>query len=1167
MIILNVQGVNMRFYTKTALSVIGVVLSFSIAVAAQNGVVNGSASSEVDTAADPAPKTDYGLPWSLDNLPEIRKQVAEMEIADKEVQTKLLDTYDKAIAQWKQLQITKQETTVFSNRLKNIPADLARIKEQLSNAVDEVFPGNVETMPLADVQKEVAAAKASLEEAKKNSAYYENEPKRRAERRINIPVESAAAREQLNQMKEKLSAAPAETNVADMVFAARVSQVAQIMALEGKIENLAEELKLYDAAGDLLTARRELASRALVLAEKRQKFWDEQLLAAQGREKEKLEEQSKETVEQTKYAHPVIQKLAQENAELMNTQAELIKEMEQANQYSKKIEDDLTELEAEFTDLKKEIEAAGEITNVMGVLLLSKRDELQDTGGNRARIKARLTKISLAKLNWSKYDKQWSNLADVRNVAKTRLEQEQLTEQDDGYEVAFQNAVKLLEERRKYVRKISDYYEDLSTLLARLDVRERKFVAMVAEYRVFIDKNILWIRSSTAISPSDFKSIGPAIAWLTSPERWIAMWGYLWKDFQSHLAIYVLVVSLVVLLWLYRFSAANRLEDLTERSGHVYSDKYVFTVKAAIFSVMIILPLPLLAGFISSRLLQSQADSYVNTVGHGLTSVTVLMILFMGFMRFCRRNGLSDHFNLPRESMEVLASYLRLTLLVLIPVVFLRRVFCDSAVDEVYRSSLGRITFVAEMIVVSVFFVVSFRPSGASISPLLMANRDGWMHKMRHLWYGTLVLLPLIFAVLHLLGYDYAAGQLYKKFIATVLLILAILFCRAMATRWLALAQARWVLRQKTRKTIDKSARAVQTEPKPDNLESSQAQPAEEDHEQIAVSVSQQTLSLVKSVAVLTVFLGIWLIWKNVLPALSAFENVRVWDTTDAQGEVVIVSLGNIIKAVLIFIMTVVAARNAPGLMEVLILQRLPLDQGIRFAITSLSRYTLVVVGVVMTFGQIGIGWSKVQWLIAAMTVGLGFGLQEIFANFVSGLIILFEQPIRVGDAVTVGDVNGTVTKIKIRATTIRKWDQKELIVPNREFITGRVLNWSLSDRILRLEFPVGVAYGSDIEKAERTLYRVAANQEGVIKKDPSPLVIFRSFGESSLDFELRVYIPHMDNYLKIWHEINCAIDREFRKEGIEIAFPQRDLHLRSVKANFPLKMDSKRSSPEHFQE
>jgi potassium-dependent mechanosensitive channel len=251
-------------------------------------------------------------------------------------------------------------------------------------------------------------------------------------------------------------------------------------------------------------------------------------------------------------------------------------------------------------------------------------------------------------------------------------------------------------------------------------------------------------------------------------------------------------------------------------------------------------------------------------------------------------------------------------------------------------------------------------------------------------------------------------------------------------------------------------------------------------------------------------------------------------------------------------ILTIIVARNVPGLLEIIILRRLPIDRGIRFAIITISRYILVIIGVVWAFTEIGIGWAKVQWLIAAMTVGLGFGLQEIFANFVSGLIILFEQPIRVDDIVTVGDVTGRVTMIKIRATTIRRWDQRELIVPNREFITGQLINWTLSDNILRRDFGVGIAYGSDIRKTERLLYEIAESNPRVLK-DPEPIVLFKGFGNNSLDFELRVNYSGIENNLPLWHDINVAIDDKFREAGIEIAFPQHDVHIRSVDLDIPL--------------
>jgi potassium efflux system protein len=200
----------------------------------------------------------------------------------------------------------------------------------------------------------------------------------------------------------------------------------------------------------------------------------------------------------------------------------------------------------------------------------------------------------------------------------------------------------------------------------------------------------------------------------------------------------------------------------------------------------------------------------------------------------------------------------------------------------------------------------------------------------------------------------------------------------------------------------------------------------------------------------------------------------------------------------------------------------------------------------------IGIGWSKVQWLAAAMVVGLGFGLQEIFANFVSGLILLFERPIRIGDTVTVGDVTGEVTRIQIRATTITDWNRKELVIPNKEFVTGQVINWTLSDSTLRVIVPVGIAYGSNTQLAEEILAKVAKENDLVLA-EPKSKVLFLEFGESSLNFELRVFVSSVEYLLKVRHQLHKAIDQEFRRAGIEIAFPQRDIHVRSIRDSLPV--------------
>jgi len=195
---------------------------------------------------------------------------------------------------------------------------------------------------------------------------------------------------------------------------------------------------------------------------------------------------------------------------------------------------------------------------------------------------------------------------------------------------------------------------------------------------------------------------------------------------------------------------------------------------------------------------------------------------------------------------------------------------------------------------------------------------------------------------------------------------------------------------------------------------------------------------------------------------------------------------------------------------------------------------------------MIGLRWNSIQWLVAALGVGLGFGLQEIFANFVSGIILLFEQPIRVGDIVSIDGTTGSVSKIRMRATTIVNWDRQELIVPNKDLITNKLLNWTLTDSTNRIIINVGVAYGSDTQRACELIMQVCLDHDNVLR-EPSPSVTFESFGDNSLNLVLRAFLDALDNRLVTIHQLHQRIYQTFNEAGIEIAFPQRDLHIRSL--------------------
>jgi len=328
---------------------------------------------------------------------------------------------------------------------------------------------------------------------------------------------------------------------------------------------------------------------------------------------------------------------------------------------------------------------------------------------------------------------------------------------------------------------------------------------------------------------------------------------------------------------------------------------------------------------------------------------------------------------------------------------------------------------------------------------------------------------------------------------------------------------------------------------------------------------SSQAQKLLRTAIVITSVAGMWLIWADVFPALGVF-NKSLWHTTVTVQQKYVdsdtgqtktrmvpentpITISLLALAILVGIFAIVAAQNVPGLIEMSLLRGLPFEAGFRYAIASMARYVILLVGFAVSLGIVGIGWAQMQWLFAAASLGLGFGLQEIFANFISGIIILFERPLRVGDVVTIGDVSGKVSKIRMRATTITNWDRKELIVPNKEFITGRLLNWTLSDQVNRVVLEVGVAYGSDTILA-RDLLLAAAGANEFVLTDPAPIATFEGFGDSTLNYVLRVYLPDLDNRLGVIHALHTDIERRFREANVEIAFPQQDIHVRTLPAN-----------------
>lgn len=309
------------------------------------------------------------------------------------------------------------------------------------------------------------------------------------------------------------------------------------------------------------------------------------------------------------------------------------------------------------------------------------------------------------------------------------------------------------------------------------------------------------------------------------------------------------------------------------------------------------------------------------------------------------------------------------------------------------------------------------------------------------------------------------------------------------------------------------------------------------------------------------------LIWLRFLTTMLAWGALgmallRVWGLSDAGfallveylvdgftvGEMRIVP-SKVLTGLFLFALLLTGSRRIKNTLEKKWLRRTRLDAGARETLVRLTSYVGVAVAVLVGLSLAGVQFTNLAIIAGALSVGIGFGLQNIVSNFVSGIILLFERPVRPGDWVVVGSTEGIVKRVSVRATEIQTFDRSDVIVPNSEFISAQVTNWTLSDPYGRLILPVGVAYGSNTDLVRDTLLEVANAHPAVVKQHPNvpaPLVWFREFGDSALNFELRCFIHDINKRLSVLSDLNFAVDKAFREHRIEIPFPQRDLHVRT---------------------
>jgi potassium efflux system protein len=605
--------------------------------------------------------------------------------------------------------------------------------------------------------------------------------------------------------------------------------------------------------------------------------------------------------------------------------------------------------------------------------------------------------------------------------------------------------------------------------------------------------------------------------------------------------IFLTLVAIMGLVGL-QLSRSWAKQQLAAISGK--TDSFYYTLSGLGYNLLLVLPLPLMLNYVGWFLSDgSQIADFTKAMGEGLQGAVLPLFFLQFFYRIFAVDGLArKHFQWQKPSVGLLRKQIAWIRFIVIPGAFIIS-GTGASKFSVHSDSIGRLALIIIMIAMAVFAGRLLKPSTGLLKSYIIKDPAGWVSRLRYAWYFSAIAIPLVIIGFAVAGYYLSALELQQKLVITLRLIFSTVILHELVFRWLTLINRQLAMTN----ALQKRKVAVFNEK---HIAGSEDPVLPLSEQQIDIpKINAQTIKLLNLFIGFTLVVGFWATWKNILPAFSFLDEIVLWQhlvNIDGQESYQPITMTNLFLAGLYVFIGVVSVRNFSGVMELLLFRRLSIEAGGRYAVNQLAKYGLFSIGFISVANELGGSWSQVQWLVAALSVGLGFGLQEIFANMVSGIILLFERPIRVGDTVTIGSITGKVSRIHMRATTLIDWDKKEVVVPNKTFITSQLINWTLSDPITRVVIPVGIAYGSDVDLAHQVILETV-NSAPLVLAEPEPSVMLIGFGDSALNFTISVFVSELSNRLPVTHDLHLRIEKALREHKIEIPRPQRDIHVRSV--------------------
>jgi len=804
---------------------------------------------------------------------------------------------------------------------------------------------------------------------------------------------------------------------------------------------------------------------------------------------------------------PRLEEIARLNAE---TSAETVR-VRAAQDHAAEV---LGRLKVSISDLRAIKEAderrvllAGSGSGPITEVLLRHRDSLPSLANERRdleTVRAAAASAEIDRLNASEELSRLERPADAVDAL--------IAEQPAGHATAAELAPLLRARADQYLRPLVSALTASSGILVEEVAARAEYTGLLEQYRNFIDAHLLWLPDMPVIGERDLRALPEHIGRYTTRSFWSAIGENVLDSFRYRpfrwIGCAVLVLTVVLLRGrFFRFLSTTAVHGSAAEVGLATVARTV--VEAAVTAA----PIPLTLTFFGNLIESTPAASIAAPFGYAMNAVSGLAFLILFAFALSTQSGAAE-----RQLGWTLrtAASIRHAMLVLaggfLPALFVAQASINmegiTGSDE-----MARLAVIAALLILTGVSARLFRPSRGVFSGMIAAHPTGWISMLRPVWYPAFVMLPAALALGAAAGYVITATTVIENIARSywVILLLAIGIS---------------VLERLGSGALDRLDLSGQLEAREE------------------ARFAEQLRSFGRLLLAIVTVGGFAWAWHDLIPALGVVNNIAVWTVSSGDGTTrVPVTVRDAVFCLATVVVTMSLVRDLPGIINIVILRRFPIDRSARYALVALGRYLIVITGFIVALACLRIRWSDVQWLAAAVTVGLGFGLQEIFANFVSGLILLAERPVRIGDLITVDGISGRVTRIAARATTLLDFDNKDVIIPNKQLITGKIVNWTLQESCVRVTVRVSVEADADLDSAVAGLREAAAGSAGVIA-NPGPEVLLVGFTAGSADIDVSIYVARPTDLQPARHDLVGRSKRILSERGIAIAIPQLDIHV-----------------------